>query len=164
MTIDLTTRKYVMKPVWTPLVVRPANFHVSRAHVMDIFLGKIISYIIWFQGSQGFRGLSRGPKVSKGVPRWVQSALLVVRPVNFRESQGHVTDIFQSNRITQSYGGLVGIQWAAVGVWRGQRGWGVWQGSYIALVGKPENCHESWDHLTSHHMFLRILKLQILFE
>ena len=86
MTIDLTTRKYVMKPVWTPLVVRPANFHVSRAHVMDIFLGKIISYIIWFQGSQGFRGLSRGPKVSKGVPRGVQSALLVVRPVNFRES------------------------------------------------------------------------------
>ena len=85
-TIDLMTRKLVMKPVWTPLVVRPVNFHVSRDHVMDIFLGKIIMYVIrsqrvpgGFKGSHGVQvvpgdsmrsqGIPRGPKGSQGVPK-----------------------------------------------------------------------------------------------
>ena len=58
MTIDLTTRKLVMKPVWTLLVGRPVNSHVSRDHVMDIFQGKIIMYVIRYQGSLGSHGVS----------------------------------------------------------------------------------------------------------
>ena len=69
MTIDLTTRKLVMKPVWTPLVVRPVNSHVSRAHVMDIFLGKIIMYVIRYQGSHGSHRVLWDPRRSQGVPR-----------------------------------------------------------------------------------------------
>ena len=67
MTIDLTTRKLVMKPVWTPLVVRPVNFHVSRDHVMDIFLGKIIMYIIRYV--PGVPWVPQSSMESHGVPR-----------------------------------------------------------------------------------------------
>ena len=69
MTIDLTTRKLVMKPVWTPLVGKPVNFHVSRAHVMDIFLGKIIMYFIRSHGSLWSHWIPWGPKGFRRIGR-----------------------------------------------------------------------------------------------
>ena len=68
MTIDLTTRKFVTKPVWTLLVGRPVNSHVSRDLVMDIFQGKIIMYIIRYQGCHGSQGVPWGLRGSQGVP------------------------------------------------------------------------------------------------
>ena len=100
MTIDLTTRKLVMKPVWTPLVGRPVNFHVYRDHVMDIFLGKIIMYVISNRCSMdptGFLGVPRGSEGSQGVPRGPKGFRripLVGRPVNFHVYRDHVMDIF----------------------------------------------------------------------
>ena len=100
MTIDLTTRKLVMKPVWTPLVGRPVNFHVYRDHVMDIFLGKIIMYVISIRGSMdptGFLGVPRGSEGSQGVPRGPKGFRripLVVMPANFHVSRDHAMDIF----------------------------------------------------------------------
>ena len=100
MTIDLTTRKLVMKPVWTPLVGRPVNSHVYRDHVMDIFLGKIIMYVISIRGSMdptGFLGVPRGSEGSQEVP-WVPRGSDTFRWLGglrtSHVSQDHAMDIF----------------------------------------------------------------------